>query len=201
MPFSASPKPEGDWQSSSPCSGQRHWGTSCTREGLNHIWGPGFYQRCWTDAEDYQRLTSWHEIHVFDFAEWFLLPFLTVVPKCCLFIYIKAYVLTSRTPLHISCILFWPCLPFLLAQTGPERVWEDLGSFQYCSSARLCEVWRQRLPPNPKATRWGHNASPLHTFLLCSPLRTWHTSHMFSSKFFEVCQTLDTAKIYKLGSG
>lgn len=33
MPFSASPEPEGDWLSSSPSSGQRHWGTSCTTGG------------------------------------------------------------------------------------------------------------------------------------------------------------------------
>lgn len=33
MPFSASPEPEDDWQSSCPCSGQHHWGTPCTREG------------------------------------------------------------------------------------------------------------------------------------------------------------------------
>lgn len=32
MPFSASPEPEGDWQSTSPCSGQYHWGMPFTSE-------------------------------------------------------------------------------------------------------------------------------------------------------------------------
>lgn len=182
MPFSASPEPEGDWQSSSPCSGQCHWGTPCTREG-------------WITSEDQAFIKDAEQmLEIIKDSLLGIKSMYSTLLSSSYFLFSLWY--ASAVSLYTFRHMFWlqehHCtFPISCSGPGclsfqPRLVLEGSGKFPEISSTApqpgCVRHGGRGSNPIPKATRWGHNTCPLHTLLPCSPVRTQHTSHMFFSK-------------------